>query len=54
MTFKAKAKTKDQKKHITVDLPPAKYALLVKSAKDSGVSIKEFCRQAVAYAMGWK
>lgn len=54
MTFKAKPKAQETKKHITVNLPSDKYALVAQSAKESGVSIKEFCRQAVAYAMGWK
>lgn len=54
MTFKIKSKIQERKRHITINLPVDKYSLVAKSAKDSGVSIKEFCRQAIDYALGWK
>lgn len=53
MKFKPTPKSKD-KRHIGVEFEPEKYEKISQAAKKSDVSIKEFCRQAIAYAMGWK
>lgn len=53
MKFQPKRKN-TEKVHIGVDFPPDKYASIKKEAQKNDLSIKEFCRQAISYAMGWK
>lgn len=52
MKFKPVNKNKE-KRHIGVDFPPNKYNEIKDEAQKSGVSIKEFCRQAISHCMGW-
>lgn len=47
-------KEKQKKKHVTIDLPINQYFVLTKKAKESNISIKEYCRQAIAYIIGEK
>lgn len=53
MKFKPTPKN-TERVHIGVAFPPDKYEKIKKEASKNGLSIKEFCRQAISFAMGWK
>jgi hypothetical protein len=49
--FKPVPRHKPEKSHVLVEFTPDDYEDLKFRAKSAGVSIKDYCRQAIAYAM---
>lgn len=49
--FKPTPKVKPQKSHVLVEFSAMDYQIVKARAKATGVSIKDYCRQAIAYAM---
>lgn len=51
MKFEIKSKSKQNMENLVVRFPPSLRGELEKASKQSGVSVSEFVRQAVEYAL---